>query len=163
MDVSMPEMNGIDAMRNIRSAAPKMRFVVLSLHYSEELVAEALRLGARGYLLKSEGSTELLACLRAVILNRSFFSASVSEIVLGRFQNSGGAVEQFPPRHRLSPREREIVQPIAEGHSSKEVAARLNISVKTVEAHRAHIMQKLQIQSLSELVRYAVRNRIVEC
>lgn len=164
MDVMMPDLNGLEATRQVLKASPDTRVLVLSMHESEELVREVLASGARGYLLKSDAGRDLLTAVGAVAQNRPYFTSSVSEIVLDGFLRTGAshaAVADEPGR--LSSREREIVQLLAEGKTNKEVATHLNISVKTVETHRSHVMQKLSLNSVSDLVRYAIRNKIVAC
>jgi len=163
MDISMPELNGLEASQRIHKALPKTGIVILSLHFSDQLVRDVVAAGARAYIMKSDADRDLISAIEALADRRTFFTARAAEILLNGFSNSGAAGE-IPaiPRDRLTPREREIVQLLAEGNSSKEVAAALNISVKTAETHRANIMRKLELHSVSELVRYAVKNQIIE-
>jgi DNA-binding NarL/FixJ family response regulator len=161
MDISMPELNGLEATRQIVKTAPQTQVLILTMHDSEELVKEVLTAGARGYVLKSDAGRDLVAAVEAVRRRKPFFSSRVSEIVLDGYLNKDPDAPE-PKRSRLTPREREIVQLLAEGKSNKEIAVALNISVKTAETHRANIMNKLGLHSVTELVRYAVRNRIVE-
>jgi DNA-binding NarL/FixJ family response regulator len=163
MDISMPDLNGLEAMRQIKKVLPRTEFVILTLHISDKLVHEIVRAGARAYVLKSDADQDLLAAVEALSSQRTFFTAKAGEIVLNRF--SGGIAEPENGKDglsRLTNREREIVQLLAEGKSSKEVGVTLGISVKTAETHRANIMRKLEIHSVSELVRYAVKNQIIE-
>jgi DNA-binding NarL/FixJ family response regulator len=161
MDISMPELNGLEATRQIRKMLPEAEILVLSLHYSDQLVREIVDAGARAYVLKSDASTELLTAVEALANNRAFFTSGASKTLIDGFCNP--ASTQTPLIHKsLTAREREIVQLLAEGKSSKEVAVALGISVKTAETHRANIMRKLEIHSVSELVRYAVKNNMIE-
>lgn len=159
MDINMPELNGLEATRQICKALAGVRVVILTAHDSEQLVREMLVSGARGYVLKADAGEDLIAAVEAVVAGRLFFTSSVSDFVMRSLAKDGGPAE-IP--ERLSPREREVVQLIAEGKSNKEVATQLDISVKTVETHRKHIMSKLELHSVSDLVRYAIQNRMIE-
>jgi len=159
MDLSMPELNCLDATPLILKAVPHTRILILTMHNTEELVEKTLQAGARGYVLKSDAENDLITALEAVLDNRTFFTPASSEFdadYLGR------ARPGTPSMPSLSPRERQIIQLLAEGKSNKEVAGRLGISVRTAENHRARIMRKLQLRSLSDLVRHAIRTKIVE-
>lgn len=161
LDISMPGLNGLEATRRIRKITPKTEILILSLHYSDQLVHEIVDAGARGYVLKSDATRDLLKAIEALASRRSFFTPKATRVIVERFSSS----TEKPPhlvRHELSSREREIVQLLAEGKSSKEVAATLGISVKTADTHRSNIMRKLEMHSVSELVRYAVRNQMIE-
>jgi len=161
MDIRMPELNGLEATRKIRKMLPKTEVLVLSLHYSDRLVQEIVDAGARAYVLKSDASSELLTAVEALASSRSFFTSGAAKTLIDGFSNP--ASTQAPPLHKsLTAREREIVQLLAEGKSSKEVAVALGISVKTADTHRSNIMRKLEIHSVSELVRYAVKNNMIE-
>jgi DNA-binding NarL/FixJ family response regulator len=162
MDISMPGLNGLEATRKIRKMLPKAGILILSLHYSDQLVREVVDAGARAYLLKSDATRDLLHAIEALATHRSFFTSSAAQTLIDGFCNQDSGKSGTLLRHRLSSREREIVQLLAEGKSSKEVAVALNISVKTAETHRANIMRKLEMHSVSELVRYAVRNQMIE-
>jgi DNA-binding NarL/FixJ family response regulator len=162
MDISMPGLNGLEATRKIRKMLPKAGILILSLHYSDQLVREVVDAGARAYLLKSDATRDLLHAIEALATRRSFFTSSAARTLIDGFCNQDSGKSGTLLRHRLSSREREIVQLLAEGKSSKEVAVALGISVKTAETHRANIMRKLEMHSVSELVRYAVRNRMIE-
>lgn len=157
MDLAMPELNGLEATRQLCAAPPAPAVLILSMHESEELVRETLAAGARGYILKSDAGTALVAAVTALAAGKTFFTAKIS----ARAHESTA-----PPDTResaaLTPREREVVQLAAEGRSSKEIAATLAISVKTCETHRTNILRKLGLRSIGELVRYAIRNKIVE-
>jgi len=163
MDVSMPELNGLEAVRRIRKSLPKTEVVVLTLHFSDQLVHDIIEAGAKGYIMKSDADRDLVAAVDALSVRRTFFTPKAGEMVLNGFKKRDVAPtgeQEF--RNRLTIREREIVQLLAEGKSSKEVAAALGISVKTAETHRANVMRKLELHSVSELVRYAVKNQIIE-
>jgi two-component system response regulator NreC len=161
MDLGMPNLNGIEASRRITEAHPKIGIVVLSMHSDETYVLRALKAGARGYLLKDSASEDLVRAVRAVSERKSYFSPAVGKMLLEDYMRKlqrSGAEDSY---ELLTPREREILQLIAEGKSNKEIAYQLNLSLYTVETHRAHIMQKLNLQSVPELVLYAVRRGII--
>ena len=163
MDISMPDMNGLEATREILKNNPGTEVLILSVHESDQIVHDVLAAGARGYILKQDAGTDLIAALEAVRLHRLFFTARVSEVVLsGYLGRAAAGTLPDAPFSRLSPREIQIVQLVAESKSNKEVSNILHLSVKTVESHRAHIMEKLGLHSVTELVRYAIRNNIVE-
>ena len=161
LDVSMPVLNGLEATRQIRKALPRTEVLILTVHDSEQIVHEALQAGARGYLLKSDASGHLLAALESVSAHKPYFTPSVSELVLAGYLNRDQRPASNEPRTQLTRREREVLQLLAEGRSNKEVAAGLQIGLKTVETHRANIMSKLGLHSVADLVRYAIRNGIV--
>lgn len=163
MDIAMPEMNGLDASRRILKENPEIKILIFSMHESEQLVREVFALGARGYVLKSDRDTELLSAMQALQHGKLFSTSKVTESILRGYVGGPGEPNHGKFGGQLSPREREIVQLVAEGKSSKEAAGALNISVKTVETHRAHIMDKLGLANLSDLVRYAIRNHIIQC
>jgi DNA-binding NarL/FixJ family response regulator len=162
MDIAMPGLNGLEATRQIRKMLPKTQVMILSLHYSDQLVREVLDSGARAYILKSDASRDLLTAAEALTKNRTFFTSGAAQILIDGFCDQPSAAQAPLMRKSLSAREREIVQLVAEGKSTKEVAVILGISVKTAETHRANIMRGLEIHSVSELVRYAVRNNMIE-
>lgn len=161
MDISMPELNGLEAVRQITSQAPGTEVLVLTMHESEELIGEMLEAGARGYVLKSDTARQLLPAIDTLRRHKPFFTPKASEVVLDGYLDEKKRLRGEPKR-QLTSREREIVQLLAEGKSNKEVAARLHISVKTAETHRTNIMRKLGLHSVTELVLYAVRNHIIE-
>jgi DNA-binding NarL/FixJ family response regulator len=163
MDIGMPELNGLEATRQILKAARRTEVLILTAHESEQLVREVLEAGAHGYVLKSAAGPDLVNAIEALSKHEAFFTSSVARIVLNSYRKKGSpeeSSEELPPL--LSPREREIIQLLAEGKSNNEVAGILCISAKTVETHRAHIMEKLNLHSIAELVHYAIRNQIVE-
>jgi DNA-binding NarL/FixJ family response regulator len=161
LDIAMPGLNGLDAARRIRKASPRTEILVLSVHYSDQLIRDILDAGVRGYVVKSDSDRDLVLAVEALANHQPFFTSRVTEVMLDSW-NTPSDTSAEVVKSRLSSRQREIVQLLSEGMTSKEVGLRLNISAKTVETHRAHIMRKLQLHSISELVRYAVRNRIVE-
>ena len=161
MDVGMPMLNGIEATKQIVSQCPDTRVIILSMHSDETYVMRALQAGARGYLLKDSAAVELIGAIEAVSHGKSFFSPKVSRILAEdyvRVLKQKGAVDTYD---LLTSREREILQLLAEGRTNKEVATALNISLYTVETHRGHILQKLNLHSSAELVLYAVRKGVI--
>jgi DNA-binding NarL/FixJ family response regulator len=163
LDITMPELNGVEAARRILKASPNTEILVLSVHYSDQLIRDILDAGVRGYIVKSDSDRDLVIAVEALSNHKPFFTPRATELILSNFNSRGGSME-VPDviGERLTSREREIVQLLSEGKTSKEVASALGISVKTAETHRANIMRKLEIHSVSELVRYAVRNQIIE-
>ncbi|HUK01364.1 MAG TPA: response regulator transcription factor [Steroidobacteraceae bacterium] len=160
LDMTMPELNGLDAARQILASRSGTRVLILTVHESEQLVREVLNAGAHGYVLKSDAGRIVVTAVEALMDGRPFFTSKVARIVLEGYLRAQPA-EETPMGPTLSAREREIVQLLAEGKSNKEVARALNISVKTAETHRSNIMRKMQFESLSDLIRYAIRNNIV--
>ncbi len=163
LDISMPDLNGIEAARRIRKSAPNTEVLILSVHYSDQLIRDILEAGVRGYIVKSDSDRDLVMAVETLANHKPFFTPRATEVILSNF-NGARPGKDLPEsvRDRLTSREREIVQLLAEGKSSKEVAASLGISVKTAETHRANIMRKLQLHTVTDLVRYAVRNQIIE-
>ncbi|MFB3924060.1 MAG: response regulator [Terriglobia bacterium] len=162
LDLTMPNLNGLEATRQILKADPEARVLILTMHESDQVVREVLDAGARGYVLKSDAGRNLLAAVEALRLQNSFFTSKVAKMVVDGLRKAPPPGRETILPDRLTPREREVVQLLAEGKSSKEVAVALDLSVKTAETHRSNIMRKLDIHSVSDLVRYAVRNRIIE-
>jgi DNA-binding NarL/FixJ family response regulator len=162
LDFSMPELNGLEATRQIRKALPQTEVLILTMHDSEQLAREILAAGARGFVLKTHAKRQLVLAVTALGEHKPYFDSKVSSMMLDAFLEPDRVRAEKGPADRLTPREREIVQLIAEGRTSKEIADRLGVSVKTVEAHRANLMNKLNLHSASQLVMYAVRNRIVQ-
>ena len=162
LDVGMPKLNGIDAAALIFKANPKTKILMLTMHAAEALIEQTLQAGASGYVLKSDAERDLITAVDSILHNKMFFTVAASSVVLEHLRE--GHKKKAPPsdRERLSIREREVVQLLAEGKSNKEVGVSLNISKRTVDHHRARIMDKLHVQSVGELVLYAVRNKIVE-
>ena len=163
LDVSMPELNGIEAARQIRKGCPDTEVLILTMQESEGLVREALAAGVRGFVLKNDTTRLLVAAVEALAERKPFFTGKVSEMVLGAFLDPDRAKRTgAADGSRLSPREREIAQLLAEGKTNKETAAKIGVSVKTIDAHRANIMRKLNLHSVAELVRYAIREKLIE-
>lgn len=158
MDIAMKGMTGLEAAARIRERQPQVRVIVLSMHSSEEYVLQALRAGAAGYLLKDAATAELELALRSVMRGESYLSPAVSKQVVDGYVQRVGA--EAPPEI-LTPRQREVLQLLAQGQSTKQIAFRLELSVKTVETHRSQIMERLGIRDLAGLVRYAVRVGLV--
>jgi DNA-binding NarL/FixJ family response regulator len=161
MDIAMPEMNGLEATERLRREFPQIQVVILSMHAHEEYVLQALRLGARGYILKDAGTAELELAIAAVRRGETYLSPAVSRHVIDQYLHRVGGAPEPPPIEPLTPRQREVLQLIAEGRTNKEIADVLQISVKTVETHRMQLMQRLGIHDLAGLVRYAVRSGLI--
>jgi DNA-binding NarL/FixJ family response regulator len=157
MDVAMPELNGIEATRRLATSTPRTRVLALSMHKDSVYVREILRAGARGYLLKDALAGDLLSAVRAVAKGEGYLSPAVSDAVLNDYRR-----HVTDPIDLLTSREREVLQMIAEGKTNKEIAAVLNLSVYTVDAHRGRIMEKLNLHSVNELVRFAVRKGLID-
>ena len=157
MDISMPGLNGIEATRQIRQQYPQVKVVVLSMHSSEEYVFQVLRAGAVGYVLKQADSSEVLTAIRAALSGGSFLSPPISRAVVEDYVRRAEARGQGSDLDLLTPREREVLQLLAEGLSNQEIAEQLSISVKTVETHRSNMMNKLGVSNKTELVKYALR------
>jgi DNA-binding NarL/FixJ family response regulator len=155
IDYSLPLANGIEATRKIRARLPRTEVLIFTMHDNETLVQELLKAGARGYLLKSDARRYLIGAIQSLALHRPFFTAKVSEALLDTF------LAKPNRRSLITPREQHVVQLIAEGHTGKQIARILGISLKTVETHRASVMRKLHLGSAADLVRYAIRNEIV--
>ena len=157
MDVAMPDLNGIEATRRLAASLPRTRVLALSMHKDSVYVREILRAGARGYLLKDSGDADLVSAVRSVAKGEGYISPSVSDAVLSDYRK-----HVTDPLDLLTSREREVLQHIAEGKTNKEIATGLNLSVYTVEAHRGRIMEKLNLHSTGELVRFALRNGLID-
>ncbi len=164
MDITMPEVNGLEATRQLRQEMPEIAVLILTMHESEQVVREVVSAGARGYILKSDIDRNLLLAIDALSHGKTYFSAKVSEIMLAGFlkNTATGPRAAALPSARLTPRQAAVVKLLAEGKTNKEVATGLGISVKTAETHRTQIMRKLGLSSFSELVRYAVREKLID-
>lgn len=158
LDYSLPELNGLDLTLTLKREQPRIEIAIYTMHDREEMIMDVLRAGARAFVLKTDAERHLLAAVDALSVNRPYFSGVISETLLQRFLQSGPTLASTTLTHR----EREVVQLIAEGKINKEISHILNISVKTVETHRAASMHKLKLKTTAELVRYAVRNNIVQ-
>jgi DNA-binding NarL/FixJ family response regulator len=162
LDISMPSLNGLEATRQMLKQDARAKVLILTMYDSDPLIQDVLNAGARGYLLKSDAGKDLVTAVEAVRRNKTFFTAKVGQMVLDGFLDKKPRPSNPDAApSRLTPRQREIVQLLAEGKSSKEVAVALGLSVKTAETHRANIMRRLECHSISELVRYAIRNGII--
>ena len=159
MDIGMPQLNGLEATRKICKMLPGTRIVILTMHFSDELVRDIIEAGARGYILKSDADRELVQAVETVANRGSYFTYRATDSLAGPHKIPDLSAAK---RRRLTGREREIAQLLAEGKTSKEVATLLKISVKTAETHRANLMRKLELHSASELARYAIRNKLIE-
>ncbi|MFN8000477.1 MAG: response regulator transcription factor [Acidobacteriota bacterium] len=157
MDVSMPELNGIEATRRIAEFAPRCRILALSMHRDAVYVREILRAGAHGYLLKDASDQDLVDAVRAVSQGQGYLSPAVSDAVLSDYRK-----HVTDPIDLLTSREREVLQLIAEGKTNKEIAQDLHLSVYTVDSHRGRIMEKLNLHSAGELIRFAIRNGLIQ-
>lgn len=162
MDLSLPELNGLEATRQILKESPRTEVLVLTMHHSEQLAGEVLQAGARGYVLKSDADQNLIAAVDSLRQHKPFLTSAVTAFVLDGYMQLSDMSDVRAAGEAVTPREREIIQLIAEGHSSKEIAVSLGVANKTVEAHRANIMRKLRLHSVSDLVRYAIRNKLVQ-
>jgi DNA-binding NarL/FixJ family response regulator len=161
IDVSMPDLNGLEATRLIRKSCPRSEVLVITHHDSDEIAAEVLKAGARGYVLKSDSDRDLVNAVEALGRHKPFFTSRITEMLIANRVN--GVTDQVESmRNRLTVRELEILQLLAEGKTAKEVATSLGIATKTSDTHRTNIMRKLNLHSIAELVRYAIRNKIVE-
>jgi len=164
LDVGMPNLNGLAATRQLLQQNPQQKVIVLTITDSDQVIREALDAGARGFVLKSDAARDLISAVEALQRNSMFFTPRVNDMVLAGFLDKGhnGSKGESPKLPTLTPREREVIQLLAEGKSSKEVASLLNLSTKTAETHRSNIMRKLNIHSIRDLVVYAVKNDIIQ-
>jgi len=161
LDIGMPLLNGIEATRQIVRRVPKCGVLILSMHADEAYIIQALKAGARGYLLKDSAGSDLIRAVESIAAGKSFFSPSVAKVMLDDYVHGGDAEAGADRYDSLSEREREILQLVAEGHSSKSIAELLSVSPSTVETHRTHILQKLDVHSTAELVLFAVRRGVI--
>jgi len=158
LDYSLPVLNGLEATRQLQKSSPKVQVLIYTMHDDEMLIRDALKAGARGYLLKSEDDDKLVAAVQALIRGKTYFSQRVSECLLDEFLGS----EKVMSSQTLTAREREVVQLVAEGESNKNIAARWGVSIKTVDSHRTSAMKKLNLRSAVDLARYAIRNKLIQ-
>jgi two-component system response regulator NreC len=161
MDITMPVLNGLEATRQIKKRFPEVKVLILTMHAAEEYVFQILRAGASGYVVKQAAPSELIAAVQAVCRGESFLSPSISGKVIEKYIRQAGATAEEDGYDRLTTREREVLQLVAEGRSSREIAGLLRISTKTVETHRANLMAKLDIHSTAEVTQYAIRRGLI--
>jgi DNA-binding NarL/FixJ family response regulator len=161
MDIAMPLLNGLEATRQIKRAHPETRVLVLTMYDNEEYVRQMLEAGASGYVLKRAAASELVAAIRAVHRGEAVLSPAITRVVVEDYLRREG-VQHETIANQLTPREREVLQLVAEGHTSREAAELLKVSLKTIQAHRASIMQKLDLHDRGELIKYAIRKKIIE-
>ncbi|MEA3187011.1 MAG: hypothetical protein QOD99_841 [Chthoniobacter sp.] len=164
LDMTMPELNGLEAARRIKRMLPRTEILVFTAHEADKLIHQVFNAGVKSYILKADANRHLVAAVKALAEHRPYFTSKVSEVIFARYLNRGEQNKTAEPESgdRLTLRERETVQLLCEGKSNKEVAAALGISPKTVETHRSTVMRKLALESFAELVRYAIRNKIIE-
>jgi DNA-binding NarL/FixJ family response regulator len=161
MDIAMPLLNGLEATRQIKHSCPEVKVVILTMHDNEEYIIQMLEAGAMGYILKDAAARELISALRTVHKGEAVLSPAITRIVIEDYLRWGG-IRPSENNEELSPREREILQLIAEGYTSKQIAEMLVISIKTVQAHRNSLMQKLNLHNRGELIKYAIQKKIIE-
>lgn len=161
MDIGMAELNGMEATRQIRAETPRTKVIALSMHSDARFVAEMLKAGSSGYLLKDSAFEELARAIKAVTANQTYLSPGISGVVIKDYVGRLGEARPEPATP-LTPREREVLQLVAEGHSSKEIAAKLHVSLKTVDTHRQQIMGKLGLRSVAELTKHAIREGLTD-
>lgn len=163
LDITMPELNGLDVTRQLKTAAPKTKVLILTMHDSEALADEVLQAGAQGYLLKSDAAELLPKAIETLAAGKNFLTPKIARPSNGVFNaTTANPADETFPRFRLTPRERQIVQLLAEGKPNKEVAHVLEISLDTVETHRKNVLNKLRLRSTADLVRYAIRNNLIQ-
>jgi two-component system response regulator NreC len=161
MDIAMPLLNGLEATRQIRQQCPHVRVLILSMHDNEEYIRQVLEAGAMGYILKDAAARELISAIRSVYRGEAVLSPAVTRLVIEDYLRWGGSRPQAES-DGLSPREREVLQLIAEGYTNKQIAKILSISIKTVQAHRNNLMGKLDLHDRGELIKYAIQKKIIE-
>ena len=163
LDMSMPELNGVEATRQILKQSPRTKILIYTMHETERIITDVLDAGACGVVLKSDAGENMVLAVESIAKGRRFFTSHVAETVVEAYQSKKAGAAPAPNGQTvLTPREREVFQLLAEGKSNKEVADRLSISTRTAEGHRAEIMKRLKLGSLAELIRYAVRNSIIQ-
>ncbi|MEO7166705.1 MAG: response regulator transcription factor [Spartobacteria bacterium] len=162
LDLNMPQLSGLEAMRQIKRASPGTEVVIFTASFSEQVIRQLFEAGAKSYVRKSEPSGHLMAAVRSLGEHTPYFTPEIAEILFARFNTRGLGIKTERAESELTPRERETARLLAEGGSNKEIADALQISVRTVETHRAALMRKLALRSVADLVRYAIRNSIIE-
>jgi two-component system response regulator NreC len=162
LDMTMPELDGLEALREIKRALPNTEVVMFSAYHSEEVIGQLFEAGAKSYVQKSDASRQLVTAIKSLAEHKPFFTSDISQILFAKFLSGSEGKKQNGREHTMTVRERDVLRLLAEGHSNKEVANSLGISIRTAETHRGTLMRKLSLDSLSALVRYAIRNNIIE-
>lgn len=161
MDITMPLLNGLEATRQIKQEDPQAQILILTMHQHEEYIAQVLQAGAAGYVLKAAASNELVSAIKAVAQGGSFFSPSIARSIANSYINRMFAGSSVDPYEELTTREREVLQLVAEGYTNRQIADLLTLSVKTVQTHRMHLMQKLELHSRDDVIKYAIHKKII--
>lgn len=162
LDMTMPELDGLEVLREIKHALPKTEVVIFSAYHSEEVIEQLFDAGAKSYIQKSDGARHLVAAIKSLAEHKPFFTSEISQILFAKFLSGSAGKKQNGQEHAVTSRERDVVRLLAGGNSNKEVANCLGISIRTAETHRATLMRKLGLESLAALVRYAIRNNIID-
>lgn len=162
LDMAMPELDGLEALRQIKHALPNTEVVIFSAHHSEEVIEQLFDAGAKSYIQKSDAGRHLVAAIKSLAEHKAFFTPAISQILFAKFLSSSSGKKQNGHEHAVTNRERDVVRLLARGSSNKEVATSLGISIRTAETHRATLMRKLGLESLAALVCYAIRNNIID-
>jgi two-component system response regulator NreC len=162
LDMTMPELDGLSALREIKHTVPNTEVVIFSAYHSEEVIEELFDSGAKSYVQKSDASRHLVAAIKSLAEHKPFFTSEISQILFAKFLSGSAGKKQHAQEHSVTSRERDVVRLLAGGNSNKEVANCLGISIRTAETHRATLMRKLGLESLAALVRYAIRNHIID-
>jgi two-component system, NarL family, response regulator NreC len=162
LDMTMPELDGLEALREIKRALPNTEVVIFSAHHSEEVIGQLFEAGAKSYIQKSDASRHLVTAIKSIADHKPFFTSEISQVLFAKFLSGSAGKKQNGQEHTVTSRERDVVRLLAGGNSNKEVANCLGISIRTAETHRATLMRKLGLESLAALVRYAIRNNIID-
>jgi DNA-binding NarL/FixJ family response regulator len=162
LDMAMPELDGLEALREIKRALPNTEVVIFSAHHSEEVIGQLFEAGAKSYIQKSDAGRYLVAAIKSIAEHKPFFTSEISQILFAKFLSGSAGKKQSGQKHTVTSRERDVVRLLAGGNSNKDVANCLGISIRTAETHRAALMRKLGLESLAALVRYAIRNNIID-
>ncbi len=162
LDMTMPELDGLEALRQIKRALPNTEVVIFSAYHSEEVIEQLFDAGAKSYIQKSDAGRHLVAAIKSLVEHKAFFTPAISQVLFAKFLSSSSGKKQNGQEHTVTDRERDVIRLLAAGSSNKEVAHSLGISIRTAETHRATVMRKLGLDSLATLVRYAIRNNIID-
>ena len=162
LDMTMPELDGLEALREIKRALPNTEVVIFSAHHSEEVIGQLFEAGAKSYIQKSDASRHLVTAIKSLAEHKPFFTSDISQVLFAKFLSGSAGKKQNAQENTVTSRERDVVRLLAGGNSNKEVANCLGISIRTAETHRATLMRKLGLESLAALVRYAIRNNIID-